>query len=127
MIETLAIICGLLRINESNFSEVQTKISHSSIFLTSLDASPIPNPIVKFNAFPRVVNSSNFSVARAFNGTMYIAFEPISSTNKRRMIPIYAINDLPLAVGIAISEFFPAIIGVIASTCGGCKFSIPHS
>ena len=84
---TLAILSGLVRINESSFSEVHTKMSHSSMSRRSPVASPMPSPTVNPTAFASSTISVCFSLARAFSGTMYTARLPGWVTNKRWRIP----------------------------------------
>ena len=64
----------LVRINESNFSLVQTIISEFSIDDFSLSLSPIANPTFKSVWAVISRNSLIFSCASAFNGTTYTAF-----------------------------------------------------
>ena len=59
--------------------------------------------MLTFTFFPE--NSPNFSLARAFNGTMYRHFPPLAMW---WCIAISATRVFPLAVGIATRRFFPS-------------------
>ncbi len=67
---TLAIRSERVRIKESSFSEVHTRMSHSSISRRSPVASPMPRPTVSPTAFASSDNSVCFSLARALSGTI---------------------------------------------------------
>ena len=58
------------RNNESNFSEVQTRMLQSSMFFASAVASPMPSPTEYPIASATALKSSYFSIASALSGTM---------------------------------------------------------
>jgi len=70
------------------------------------------------------LNSANFSDASARIGAMYIALFPLESIELTH--PISATSVLPLAVGLAITRFFPSRSPLfIASSCGGVNNFMP--
>ena len=106
---------------------MQTRISESSIPLFSLLLSPIAIPTLSPTKLANSCNSSTFSEAKAFSGTIYKPLAPFRSEISRCIIVRWATNDFPLAVGIVSMTLCPASAYGKASRCGGNSSSIPHS
>ena len=114
-IPTLSINSERVRSNESSFSLVQTRISESSIIPVSPPLSPIARPTRSPTAPAISLSSFTFSVASAFNGTMYNARAPSKSVVSLCTIVRCATSDLPLAVGIVSITLRPDKAGGKAS------------
>ncbi len=111
---------------ESNFSLVHTIMSASSIPRFSLLRSPIAIPTFKSTEEAISRNSSTFSDANAFSGTMYSPLLPDKSPLSLFSMARYATKDFPLAVGMVSIRFLPSRAPGRASICGGKSSSIPH-
>ena len=109
-------------IRESSRSLVHTSMSQSCRDPTSLPLSPTARLDFKFNSSLSALISTNFSFAKAFNGTTYIPFDPLLF-RIFCSIQTYATADFPLAVGIESIRLPPCETIFYPLCLGRIKFS----